>query len=182
MEIYIIRHTSVNIPSGICYGQSEVELNDTFFDEALKLKTKLPNQFDVVITSPLIRCKKLADFLTAEPILDDRLKEMHFGDWEMKPWVSIPRIESQAWMDQFDQIATPNGESFQDVYARVSTFYTELKQKDYKNVLLVTHAGPIRCLWTYLLGFPLLNAFKIPVSFGEVLIIQSTYDTIVQKS
>lgn len=182
MEIYIIRHSPVNVPSGVCYGQSDVDVQETFFDEAMKLKTKLPDQFDAVITSPLVRCQKMAKMFTATPLLDDRLKEMHFGDWEMKPWSTIPRTESQAWMDQFDQIATPNGESFQDLYARVSAFYTELKQKDYQNVLIVTHAGPIRCFWTYLLGFPLLNAFKIPVGFGEVLLIQSAYDTIVQKS
>ena len=181
MEIYIIRHTPVEVVSGICYGQSDVDVNETFFDEVLKLKNKMPTQFDAVFSSPLKRCVKLANLFTENLNIDDRLKEMNFGDWEMKSWNNIPRTESQLWMDHFVEISTPNGESFNNVSKRVDEFYSELSQKDYNKVLVVTHAGPIRCFWANILEFPLLNAFKIPIGFGEIFVIDSEYNTILKK-
>ena len=34
MEIILIRHTSVDVPQGVCYGQTDVPLRDTFEQEA----------------------------------------------------------------------------------------------------------------------------------------------------
>ena len=35
MNIYLIRHTSVDVPKGLCYGQSDVPLRPTFEIEAV---------------------------------------------------------------------------------------------------------------------------------------------------
>ena len=34
MEIYLIRHTSVDVPAGYAYGQTDVPLKPTFEEEA----------------------------------------------------------------------------------------------------------------------------------------------------
>ena len=34
MVVYLIRHTSVDVPQGVCYGQTDVPLNPTFEEEA----------------------------------------------------------------------------------------------------------------------------------------------------
>lgn len=34
MEIFLIRHTSVDVPPGVCYGQTDVPLKPTFEQEA----------------------------------------------------------------------------------------------------------------------------------------------------
>ena len=34
MEVIFIRHTSVDVPPGVCYGQSDVPLRDSFSQEA----------------------------------------------------------------------------------------------------------------------------------------------------
>ena len=36
MVVYLIRHTSVDVPQGVCYGQTDVPLNPTFEEEAAK--------------------------------------------------------------------------------------------------------------------------------------------------
>lgn len=58
MEVILIRHTSVDVPPGMCYGQTDVPLKPTFETEAAvtaeNLKAYLP--FDHVYTSPLTRC------------------------------------------------------------------------------------------------------------------------------
>lgn len=54
MEVILIRHTSVDVPPGVCYGQTDVPLKPTFEAEAAvtaeNLKAYLP--FDHVYTSP----------------------------------------------------------------------------------------------------------------------------------
>ena len=41
MEIYLVRHTSVDIPAGYAYGQTDVPLRPSFEDEAEAVKKNL---------------------------------------------------------------------------------------------------------------------------------------------
>ena len=41
MEIYLIRHTSVDVPAGYAYGQTDVPLKPTFEEEAEEVKKGL---------------------------------------------------------------------------------------------------------------------------------------------
>ncbi len=86
MKITLIRHTSVNVEPGICYGQSDVPLDESFSHTAEFIKHKLQvEKYDAIYCSPLSRCVKLAKYCGYEtPILDKRLLEINFGDWEMK--------------------------------------------------------------------------------------------------
>ena len=62
MEVILIRHTSVDVPKGVCYGQTDVPLRDSFEEEASITAQQLQNDvFDAVFTSPLSRCTRLAD-------------------------------------------------------------------------------------------------------------------------
>ena len=63
MEIYLIRHTSVDVPAGYAYGQTDVPLKPTFEEEAEEVKKGLSDHtFDKVWTSPLTRCVRLANY------------------------------------------------------------------------------------------------------------------------
>ena len=63
MVVYLIRHTSVDVPQGVCYGQTDVPLNPTFEEEAAQTSARLKGlQFDKVYMSPLTRCVRLATF------------------------------------------------------------------------------------------------------------------------
>ena len=96
-----IRHTSVAVPRGVCYGQSDVPLAGGFPDEAVIVKRNLEKySFDAVYSSPLSRCLKLAAYCGYDtPILDSRLMEMNFGDWEMKRYDEITDSRLQLWYD-----------------------------------------------------------------------------------
>lgn len=169
MEVYVIRHTEVDIPAGTCYGQSEVPLSDSFESEVSELKSKLTNDFDVVYSSPYSRCTVLAEELGyPNCIKDERLCELNFGDWEMKNWEDIDAKEIERWSEDIVGVRLPNGENLGDMFARVSDFMEELMKMNHKKVLIVSHGGVIRCLWAWILGFPLKNLFSVPVGFGEV--------------
>ena len=185
MEVFVSRHTRVSVPSGICYGQTDVALRETFLEEIDQFKHRIPTDLDVVFSSPLQRCKQVAKSFSEEFITDNRLLEMDFGSWEMKAWNDIPQIEIQPWYDDFVFTKTPNGENFEILFLRLKSFLDELRTKDYQKVLIVTHAGIIRAIWTYFLETPLQNAFKIPVAFEEILHFNlgktSNEDYIIEK-
>ena len=69
MDIYLIRHTQTATDPGLCYGQSDVTLADSFEDETTDLHDKLP-EFDEdckVFSSPLTRCLQLAQTFAVLP-------------------------------------------------------------------------------------------------------------------
>ena len=86
MNIYLIRHTSVDVPKGLCYGQSDVPLRPTFEIEAAVTKAKIESiHFDMAYTSPLSRCTRLAQYCGfGDATRDPRILELNFGDWEMQ--------------------------------------------------------------------------------------------------
>ncbi|MEM1134616.1 MAG: alpha-ribazole phosphatase [Bacteroidota bacterium] len=171
MEVYVIRHTKVAVKKGICYGQSEVPLADTFLEEVNIFQQVLPPEFDKIYSSPLQRCVQLANTLNLkEVITDTRLKEMHFGTWEGKQWNTIDQKLLNRWMEDFVHINPPEGENLLMLYKRCESFLDDLAKQDYNKILLVTHAGFIRCVWAYFLDIPLKNSFKIPVGFQEISI------------
>ena len=173
MDIYLIRHTQTDTLKGLCYGQSDVALADTFLEEARILQRKLPelkadNQF---FSSPLMRCVKLAEMLSDKVTIDDRLSELNFGDWESISFDDIDADHLQQWTDNFVHTSPPNGESFTALCERVGSFWLDLVQGIFpatEQVLVITHAGVIRALLTYLLKLPPVNAFQFKVDLGSV--------------
>ena len=58
MKLVLVRHTSVDVPPAICYGQTDVPLKESFHIEADKVKTELNfhindiNEKDNILCSP----------------------------------------------------------------------------------------------------------------------------------
>lgn len=175
MEVYVIRHTPVATGRETCYGQINLPLADTFIKDTEQFQIQLPKDFDVIYCSPLKRCKDLATALNFENIIyENSLMEMNFGDWENKKWNDLNQDELNNWMADFVNIKTPNGENLIELFERVKFFFDNLRRQKHKKILLITHAGVIRCLWAYLLDIPLQNIFKIPVGHNEIFICKLT--------
>ena len=206
MNIYFIRHTEVAVGRSVAYGQSDVDLADNYteqFDRLLAHLSEDPAWTNprAIFSSPLSRCRRLADDLTAvlstrNPIetdslslrpfapttvdadnlvvqFDNRLKEFHFGDWEMVPWADIGRDALDPWMADFVNVPTPNGESFQNVFDRVGAFWREqilplTEQSTGQPVFIVSHGGVIRALLCLFLDLSLQNAYRINLDYGAV--------------
>jgi len=165
MEVHLVRHTTPLIDTGICYGQTDLELADTFDQELQDLKPKLPGVFDAIYSSPLKRCLKLVEALENDFVLDDQLKELDFGDWEMRPWDNIPKDELNQWMKDWVSIAPPNGESADQLFQRVSNFIETLKSERLERIMVVSHLGVIRCFQSWAENVSLEEVFmnfKLP--------------------
>lgn len=171
MKLYFIRHTSVDVPEGICYGQSNVPVKSSFEKEAEDVKKQLENiNFDVVFSSPLSRCYKLAKYCGYDEVcLKDRLKEMHFGEWEMVSWDAIHKDDAAKWYEDWVNNPAKEGESFKMQYDRVASFLDEITKKDYDNVAIFTHAGVINCAGVYTGKSTFENAFDSIPSYGEIV-------------
>jgi len=170
MDIYIVRHTTPKIEKGICYGQSDLALIDSYLDEFNVILDTIPKGDYHIISSPLQRCSAFAKAYTSPITYDDRLLELDFGDWELMPWNDIPQKDIEPWMNDFVNVRVPNGESYIDLTTRVYSFFDELIQSEFTQpVIIVTHAGPIRALLAKLLEIPLEKSFRIKVQYGDVI-------------
>ena len=149
-------------------------LADSFLEEVQQIKNQLPNFTETVliITSPLQRCLQLAQQLSFNQdnciIVDKRLLELNFGEWEMQKWQEIDSHLLQEWMNDYVHLAPPQGESYQALLIRCQAFWKYLLKLPFSNVLVITHAGVIRALIAHLLEIPLKNAFAIQIDYGSV--------------
>ena len=173
MEVYLIRHTTPDISKEICYGQSDIALSQSFLEESKLILQELPTLVDKVYTSPLERCLQLAKLIPSQQFEEvAQLKEMNFGDWELKPWSDIPKSQITPWMEDFVNKQVPNGESMNMLAHRVKDWYKKLLATNYKKVALVTHAGPIRIILSEVNQTPLEEAFiRYSINYGEVILI-----------
>ena len=61
MEIYLVRHTTPRVEKGICYGQSDLDISDSFELESKEILEKINFDSETkVYSSPSKRCTKLA--------------------------------------------------------------------------------------------------------------------------
>lgn len=145
MAVILLRHTEPNIAPGTCYGQTDLDLVAGFPEHAAAIIRALP-AIDHIVSSPLQRCHKLAEFIAADRDLsvqlDPRLMEMDFGRWERQPWNDVPRVELEAWASDFLHARPHEGESIAVLRARVLAALAEASTKH--TTLVVTHAGVIR--------------------------------------
>lgn len=170
MQVYLVRHTTPDIAKEICYGQSDLEINTQVFEKELKqIRSKLPLDIEKFYTSPLKRCEKLCESLSLEYEIDPRLMELNFGEWELKEWETIPKIELNPWIEDYVNLSPPKGESYQTLHNRCIDFLEDLTQIPYKKVAVITHAGNIRSMISHLLGTSLENSFRIQLSYGMVV-------------
>jgi alpha-ribazole phosphatase len=178
MEIYLIRHTTPLIETSVCYGQSDISVNENFDTESGNVLNMLPSEIDALYSSPLQRCTMLAEKIissnkTNHYQSDARLIEINFGDWEMKKWDDIDRIEFDKWAADFVNQKIPNGESFTNLNTRVNKFINDLLQHNYKTVAIVTHSGVIRCFLSRFNNIPLDETMNIEVGFSSLHILKT---------
>lgn len=178
MEVVFIRHTSVDVPSGVCYGQSDVPLRNSFEQEAAvtseKLKSGRPQgrDFDHVYTSPLSRCVRLATYCGyPDAERDDRLKEINFGEWEMKKFDEIDDPRLKEWYADYMNVRATGGESFAMQYERVASFLDELKGKGYEKVAVFAHGGVLICAQLYAGTLKPEDAFSALTPYGGEICI-----------
>lgn len=171
MAVYLIRHTAPAIEKGICYGQADIGVLDTFEAEAAIISRHLPQHITHIHSSPLQRCRRLADHLFPELTIvnEPRLKEIHCGEWELQHWDAIPKEAIDPWMNDFVNVQIPGGESYVQMHERVVNCFNQLAEQE-GTVVLVTHGGVIRSILSHITQTPLQNSFGVfAIHYGCVI-------------
>ena len=171
MEVWLVRHTSVVVPAGTCYGRSDVPLRDSFEVEAAAVRENLKDiAFDGVWCSPLSRCTRLAaECGYADARHDARLLELDFGAWEMRSFNAIDDPQLQRWFDDWLHVRPTGGESFVEQIVRVGGFLDELRTQPLRRALLFVHGGVQLCAGIYASLFPPEEAFAHQQPYGSIL-------------
>ena len=157
MRLYIVRHgETVNNQLGLVQGSSESELSENGINEAKKLHDLVSKlDIDVVISSPLKRAIDTAKLITNnkhEIIIDERLRERHYGTGEGKP--VEPELTIKYW-DFNLNTGINEVEKLHDLLSRVSDFIEDIRFKyPDKNVLVVAHSAILRAIHYCLNGIP----------------------------
>ncbi|WP_332675743.1 alpha-ribazole phosphatase family protein [Aromatoleum sp.] len=152
MELHLIRHPRPDVAAGVCYGQADVGVAECVATVAARLRPLLPAGY-ALHASPLARARLLAAELGA-PVLDERLREIHFGEWELRPYAEIGAA-IDAWASAPLDFRAPGGESARQMAARVLDWLGEVVDgRSGEPVVVVAHGGPLRAIAGHLLGLP----------------------------
>lgn len=183
VNIYILRHGETDQNKiKVFYGSMEVALNAEGREQIIRAKEYLKNiKFDKVYSSERRRALETAKILldkNSEVIIDPRLNEISFGNFEGKNYNEIRElypVECEEWSNNWKEYSPPNGESYIEFYLRVRAFMEEIKNIEAENILLITHGGVIRSIYSYILEENLDLYWKFTSRNGDVSIIKSEY-------
>ena len=153
-------------------GQLDVPLNETGREQARALAERVREEpLAALYASPLSRARETAEVVGAaiglEPRLDDRLKEVHVGDWQERLKDDIAREDPEGWaafLRAGDDFRFPGGESFAEQQERVIAALVDVTQRGALPALLVCHRGVVRCALahTQQRGLETYHEWKVP--------------------
>ncbi|CAM2984820.1 alpha-ribazole phosphatase family protein [Paenibacillus sediminis] len=178
VRLVLIRHGKTQWNAERRYlGYTDLALIPGAYNELSVLRQRLEKvDFQTVYCSDLTRCRETLAYIRPDLKLvanyDARLREMNFGQWEGQTYEMLKNNPLyREWLDHPKDVTPPGGESWQVFENRVSDFMNELletvrirgdkaiyqeeqsnhvSRADAPNILIITHGGVIRMLYTLL--------------------------------
>jgi len=163
MKIYFATHsTSKDNEAHISSGWKDVELSRLGIKQAKELGEIFKDiKIDLICCSDLKRAVDTAKIAFGDKypiIIDKRLRELNYGDFNGKPKEVVGPMKKDKIKEPF-----PNGESYEQVMKRIHEFYKELKKKhSNKTVLVIGHRATQYGLDTLIDGKTLEECLSIP--------------------
>ncbi len=139
---YFVHGSTMDNEKNISSGMSDVELSELGRKQSSDLAEQIKDEkFNVVFCSDLKRAVESSKIMFGgrlEIIQDKRLRECNYGDFNGKSSDVVEPMQEQNITTRF-----PNGESYEDVKARILDFLKYLKNNfDGQNVAIVGHKAP----------------------------------------
>ena len=130
--------------------------------------------WDVVVTSPLSRCRAFAEEVAERQGLplevEERVMEVGFGDWEGRTAEELMAEDGEVlmrfWSDPVNN-TPPGAEPLTAFRDRVVAAWQELLARHAgRHVLVVGHAGSMRMVMRHVLEMPLDRVFRLQVNYA----------------
>ena len=174
MTLTLVRHCEVDERYKNCYnGHNDIGLSKTGIKSAKKLAKKLDAlEFDAVFCSDLRRTKdSIKESLHVKNIIyTDKLREKSWGVHEGMSYEQIVAKEGVEYIDFLQWIDVLDGEPYEQYIKRVKEFFLEfLPSLQKEKILIITHAGVIRVLFSILDEISLEEAFCIKLEYGSII-------------
>ena len=179
LKIYMVRHgRSRGNREGVYIGWTDTPLDPEGAEQIQAVKAALPERFDAVYVSPLLRTRQSADILVGPGgySLCEGIKETHFGTWE---GMNAARIAAEypqdweAWQRDWIDTVPPGGESARQAYDRIRAALADiLAAHEQGQVLLVTHGGVIRLLLCQLLEVEMEKSWHYRLDPGGMALVE----------
>nr|WP_320016360.1 histidine phosphatase family protein [uncultured Desulfobacter sp.] len=174
--LFILRHGQIEGHGTRRFiGCTDIPLDNTGREQARRWQAPFAAiRFKQVYTSALSRCRETAVLACPDstPVIDRRLNEIDLGDWDGRDFEHIktnyPDLFEQRGRDIYG-FRPPAGESFKDLFHRVSLFFSELPLSSH--TLLVTHAGVIRAMRCFLAGEKMENLLSFKTRYGQLFVL-----------
>ncbi len=140
MKIYFAAHsTTKDNEMEIASGWKNVELSELGIQQSKEMAETFKNiKIDLICCSDLKRAIDTVKIAFGDKypiIVDKRLRELNYGDFNGKPSEVVGQMKKERIREPF-----LNGESYEQAIVRIQGFYKELKEKyPDKTVLVVGH-------------------------------------------
>ncbi len=182
--LYMIRHgqTPWNANRRL-QGQTEIHMNEFGRSQVLANARKLtklpgdPRRFDFV-SSPICRARQTMqiirqtlDLPEQDYRVDDRLKELHYGEFAAHTWDELRQSRPDDVMERFDHswdYVIPKGECYAMLSKRVLNWFHEMQS----DTILAAHAGVSRVLQGYFAKCPENDIAFLDAPQDRILVIQ----------
>ena len=175
----MIRHGETDDNVKKIYGRKNTALNKRGLGQVMDLK-KTVEAFKEkkIYISPLERTVETSRILGLNGEIVKNIGEIDFGIFEGKTYLEIKRDypkETQAWVEDYMNYQIPKGESLKAVYLRLIGFIEE-RLKDDEDIVLVSHEGVIRLLFSWVFDDPnLFFKFKIDNASVSRITVEDGY-------
>lgn len=132
--------------------------------------------WDMILSSPLIRCALFAETLgdrhNIPVVINEQLKEIGFGAWEGKTKDDLKRERGEEFAAFYaDPVnCTPqDAEPVSSFFQRISTVIDSIREHHAgKHLLVVAHAGVIRAALTHAIGADAACMYRFNVTNGNI--------------
>ena len=175
LHLDLLRHGETTGGSGF-RGSTDDALTDQGWAQMHQALSDVAG-WDLLISSPLQRCRMFAEQLAAArkvPLrIEADLRELHFGEWEGRNAAEILFADEQAlgqfWNDPYGY-TPPAAEPLQNFATRVLACVARLSDElAGQRVLVITHGGGIRLLLAQARGLPPAQLLQVDVPHASLL-------------
>lgn len=188
MTVILLRHgrSTANTALTLAGRTPGVSLDETGLSQAAALRSRLDGlPVEAVIRSPLLRCRQtiepLAETLGLDPLIEDGLIEVDYGDWTGRPLKDLVSEHMWSVVQQHPSSAVfPGGESLAGMATRaveaVRHHDRRLAQQAGRDVLWVacSHGDVIKSVLADAYGMHLDQFQRIVVDPASVSVVRYT--------